>query len=96
MVLARFAPIIRTFAPFVAGVAKMCYRRYLAFSILGAVLWIGGFLYVGFFFGNLAVVKRNFTLIVAAIIVVSLLPAVLEVIRSRRAKAAPPQTESGR
>ncbi|MEY3386619.1 MAG: hypothetical protein RIR53_1430 [Bacteroidota bacterium] len=84
IVLARFMPIIRTFAPFVAGIGRMTYRQFLVYNIVGAVVWVVSFLALGYFFGNQPVVKKNFTLVIAAIIVVSAIPAVWEMIRARR------------
>ena len=74
VVLARFLPIIRTFAPFVAGVGQMPYGRFLTFSLTGSVAWVGLFVGAGFFFGNLAVVRDHFSVVVMGIIAVSLLP----------------------
>ena len=85
VIIARFMPIIRTFAPFVAGIGRMNYAKFLAFSVFGSLLWMGLFLSAGFWFGNLPIVKRNFTLVVLAIIGISLLPAVIEYWRARRA-----------
>jgi membrane-associated protein len=85
VIIARFMPIIRTFAPFVAGVGRMNYFKFLTFSIGGTLLWIGIFVVAGYLFGNIPVVKRNFTLVVFAIIIISVLPAVIEAIRARRA-----------
>lgn len=86
VVIARFMPIIRTFAPFVAGVGRMNYAKFLTFSIGGTILWIGAFIAAGYLFGNIPIVKRNFTLVVLGIIAVSLLPAVIEFLRSRRSR----------
>jgi membrane-associated protein len=82
-------PIIRTFAPFVAGIGRMYYPRFLFFSVLGSFLWIGLFITAGYQFGNIPVVKRNFTLVVLAIIFISILPALLEAVRARRARKQP-------
>jgi membrane-associated protein len=73
IVIARFVPFIRTFAPFLAGIGKMSYRWFLTYNVIGAVLWISGFLLAGYFFGSLPVVKENFSLIIYAIIGISLL-----------------------
>lgn len=88
IVIARFMPIIRTFAPFVAGVGTMPYRRFFLFNVTGAVAWVVGFVLLGLFFGNLPVVKKNFTLVIFAIIVISILPGVIEYVKHRRARAA--------
>ena len=83
VILARFLPLIRTFAPFVAGIGMMRYRLFVLFSALGSVAWIGSLTVAGYLFGNIPVVKNNLTLIIIGIIVVSLLPAVIEFIRHR-------------
>jgi membrane-associated protein len=85
IIIGRFIPIIRTFAPFLAGVAGMRYRRFLAFNIVGGVLWITSLVYAGYVFGNIPWVKNNLTLIVVAIVVVSLIPAVSTFLKERRA-----------
>src|SRR5574341_1473804 len=81
IVIARFIPIIRTFAPFVAGVGKMTYGRFLLFNVSGGAAWIGLFVLGGYFFGNLPIVKRNFTLVIFAIIFISIMPGVIEFLR---------------
>jgi membrane-associated protein len=86
VILARFLPIIRTFAPFVAGIGMMRYRLFVLFSALGSVAWITSLTVAGYLFGNIPVVKNNLTLIIAGIIVISLLPAVSEFIRHRKNK----------
>jgi membrane-associated protein len=83
IIIARFIPIIRTFAPFVAGIGSMTYPRFLAFNVIGGIAWVALFLFGGYFFGNLPFVKQNFTLIVIAIIVLSVLPGVFEYLRQR-------------
>jgi len=83
VLLARFLPILRTFAPFVAGVGRMSYARFLAFSFAGSVLWIGLFVLAGYFFGHLPVVRKNLTLMMLGIIVVSLLPGMIAWLRHR-------------
>jgi membrane-associated protein len=87
IVLARFVPIIRTFAPFVAGMARMQYRQFVLFNISGAVLWILGFLVAGYQFGNQPLVKRNFHFVIVAIIMVSAIPVLIEIIRARSSAA---------
>ncbi|MBI3223091.1 MAG: VTT domain-containing protein, partial [Nitrosomonadales bacterium] len=84
IIFARFLPIIRTFAPFVAGVGLMHYRLFVLFSALGGVLWIAGLSLAGYLFGNIPLVKNNLTLIIVGIIVITLLPALREVIRHSR------------
>lgn len=83
IIIARFVPIIRTFAPFVAGVGKMTYSRFMMFNVAGALLWIGLLVPAGYFFGNLEFVRKNFSLVVLAIIFLSILPAVVEFLRER-------------
>jgi len=90
LIIARFAPFLRTFAPFVAGVGHMTYRRFLAYSVTGGLLWISSFTIGGYFFGNLPFVKDNFKLIIVGVIVVSLMPAVIEVLRHRLKPANTP------
>lgn len=85
VVIARFVPIVRTFAPFVAGFGRMKYPKFLAFSVAGGILWICGLVSLGYFFGNLPIVKNNFGLVIIAIIFISILPAVIETIRARKA-----------
>ena len=84
VIIARFMPIIRTFAPFVAGIGRMNYLKFLFYSIVGTVLWIGLFITAGYLFGNIPIVKRNFTIVVLAIIFISLLPVLVEAWRARR------------
>ena len=87
MTMARFVPLVRTFAPFVAGVARMTYPRYFAFDLLGAVLWVFSLTLAGYWFGNLPVVKNNLSLVIVGIIVVSVLPMAIGWLRSRLATA---------
>ena len=87
MVLARFAPIVRTFAPFVAGIGKMDYGRFLVFNVTGGILWVLSLTAAGYFFGNLPIVKNNLSLVVLGIVVASIMPAVIEYVRHRRAAA---------
>lgn len=83
IILARFVPIVRTFAPFVAGISKMHYNRFLSFNAIGAALWVLIISSAGYFLGNFKVVQENFTMVVYAIVVISILPAVIEVIKHR-------------
>jgi len=85
IIIGRFVPIVRTFAPFLAGVAGMSYRKFLSFNVIGAVAWIGSLIYAGYLFGNIPWVKNNLTLIVMIIVAVSLIPATATFIRERRA-----------
>mgnify|MGYP001125536834 CR=1 FL=1 len=87
IVLARFLPIIRTFAPFVAGLGRMNFLKFWFFSLTGSVLWVGIFLFGGYFFGNLPVVKKNFSLVIGGIILVSLMPAFIGYLKSRKRKS---------
>jgi membrane-associated protein len=84
IIFARFLPIIRTFAPFVAGIGTMSYRLFLMFSALGSLAWIGSLTLAGYFFGNIPVIKNNLTLLVIGIVFVSFIPAIREFIRHRR------------
>ncbi len=89
IVIARFVPIVRTLAPFVAGIGAMTYRRFMAYNFGGALLWVGLITPAGYLFGQMPVVKKNFSLVILGIIVVSILPAVFEIVREwRRSKAA--------
>ena len=81
IILGRFVPIIRTFVPFVAGLSKMRYRHYLSFSVLSAIIWINSLTWLGYYFGNLKVVKENFSIVIAMIILLSLMPMFIEVSR---------------
>jgi len=83
IVIARFIPIMRTFAPFVAGIGNMTYMRFTLYNVLGSIAWVTIFIAGGYYFGNLPVVKRNFTLVIFAIIIISVLPIVFEYIRQR-------------
>jgi membrane-associated protein len=86
--LARFLPILRTFAPFVAGVGKMSYPRFVGFSALGTVIWVCGLIALGYFFGNVPFIKKNLTAMIVVIILISLLPMVISFIRSRTSGTA--------
>lgn len=97
IILARFVPIVRTFVPFVAGVGSMSYRHFLAYNVIGGFVWIYSFMYLGYAFGNLPIVQKNFKLIIVGIIVLSILPIVFEFIqgwRHQRAEARLGQRES--
>ncbi len=83
IIFARFVPIVRTFAPFLAGVGGMTYARFALFNVVGAVLWVGGFTLAGYFFGTIPAVKHNFTIVIIGIIFVSILPAVVEYLKVR-------------
>jgi len=86
--MARFLPILRTFAPFVAGIARMHYPRFLAFSITGSLLWVGGLVTLGYFFGNVPFIKQHLSLMVVGIIILSLVPMILGLLRGRLGRAA--------
>ena len=88
IVLARFVPIVRTFAPFVAGIGKMSYRYFAVYNVTGALAWVLSFLLAGYFFGQIPTVKRNFHIVIVAIIIISILPMVFEYLRARREPAA--------
>jgi membrane-associated protein len=88
IIVARFVPIVRTFAPFVAGSGQMDYRRFMTFNVVGAVLWVGLILPAGWFFGNIPIVKKNFELVVLGIIFISVLPMIIEIARAKMKKTA--------
>jgi len=97
IIIGRFVPIIRTFAPFLAGVAGMSYRRFLSYNVIGAIAWIGSLVYAGYLFGNIPWVKDNLTWIVLGIVTVSLIPAVATFLRERAdARAAAKQDTTKR
>jgi membrane-associated protein len=83
IVIARFIPIIRTFAPFVAGVGKMTYGRFLSYNVFGGLLWVLLFVLGGYFFGNIRIVRNNFSLVIIAIVLISVMPGVIEALRQR-------------
>ena len=89
VVLARFVPIVRTFAPVVAGVGKMYYPRFLAFDVGGGILWVWSFGLLGYFFGNQPIIKENFGLAIVGVIVISLLPVIFEAWRARYTRSRP-------
>ena len=87
IIIARFIPIVRTYAPFVAGACRMDYPKFLLYNVVGGVLWITLFLLGGYFFGNIPVVKENFGIVVVAIIILSVLPAVIEFVKHKKQPA---------
>lgn len=88
IIIARFIPIVRTFAPFVAGIGEMKYKKFMTYNVVGAVLWIFIFIPLGYFFGNLPFIQKNFKLVMLAIIFISILPPIIEVIRESKNKKA--------
>jgi membrane-associated protein len=92
IIIARFIPIIRTFAPFVAGIGSMTYWRFITYNVVGGILWVGICVFAGYFFGNIPIVKNNFSIVIIVIVLISVLPVIVEFIRHRmsRAKAAAP------
>lgn len=91
--LARFIPIIRTFAPFVAGVGKMRYGYFLTYNIIGGIVWTALFIFGGYLFGNMSFVRDHFSLVVLGIIIISVMPAIVEVLRSRAKPSTEPKAE---
>lgn len=85
IIIARFVPIVRTFAPFVAGIGKMSYSKFLAYNVIGGIFWVVSLAYLGYALGNLPFVKKNFEIVIFAIIGISILPAIIEVIRAKMA-----------
>ncbi len=83
IILARFVPIIRTFAPFVAGVGSMAYWRFASYNVVGGIVWVAVFVLGGYYFGNIPLVQRHFTLVIVVIIIISILPGVVEFLRQR-------------
>jgi membrane-associated protein len=84
IILARFVPIIRTFAPFVAGMGNMSYKHFASYNVIGGIVWVSVFIYAGYFFGELEFVKKNLSILILAIIFVSVIPAVVEIWRNKR------------
>ncbi|HZS43654.1 MAG TPA: DedA family protein [Blastocatellia bacterium] len=85
IIIARFIPIIRTFAPFVAGIGQMSYARFITYSIGGSIAWMAVFIFGGYFFGNIPVVKNNFSIVIIAIIIISIIPAIIGALKERKA-----------
>ena len=88
IILARFVPIVRTFAPFVAGMGSMNYRYFASYNVIGGIVWVGLFMYAGYFFGELEFVKKNLSVLIVVIIFVSILPGVIEIWRNKRKRPA--------
>lgn len=88
IIYARFIPIIRTFAPFVAGVGTMSYSRFAFYNIIGGVVWVSSFLLLGYFFGGIPIIKSNFTYVIFGIIILSVLPPIIELLKDRRKKSS--------
>jgi membrane-associated protein len=89
IIIARFVPIVRTFAPFVAGIGRMSYAKFLTYNVVGAIVWVVSLTYLGYALGNVPVVKKNFEIVILAIIFLSILPAAIEVLRGWLANRAP-------
>ena len=94
IILARFIPIIRTFAPFVAGVGVMKYKKFILYNVVGGIAWVAIFTFLGYFFGNIEFVKKNFELVIFAIIFISFIPPVLEVFKARKESKEAAQKEA--
>ncbi|MBI2043444.1 VTT domain-containing protein [Candidatus Pacearchaeota archaeon] len=84
IIIARFIPIVRTFAPFIAGIGKMNYSRFLVFNVVGGILWVGIFVFSGFFFGGIPLIEKNLNYVIILIIIISLIPVFLEFFRKKR------------
>jgi membrane-associated protein len=94
VIIARFMPIFRTFVPFIAGIGRMSYPRFLVFSIVGTIAWISCFVLAGYFFGNIPFVQKNFTVAIMVIILISAMPAAIEYIRHRKSQIQNPRSQS--
>jgi membrane-associated protein len=88
IIIARFIPIVRTFAPFVAGIGKMNYGRFITYNIVGGIFWVAICVFAGYLFGNIPIVKKNFSIVILVIVFISILPAIIEFLRSRSKKKA--------
>lgn len=88
IIIARFVPIVRTFAPFVAGIGKMTYKKFIRYNMIGGIVWVFSLVFLGYFFGNLEFVKKNFETVIFGIIGLSLLPMLIEIIRNKHKKTA--------
>lgn len=86
IIIARFVPIVRTFAPFVAGIGKMSYSKFIAYNVSGGILWVSSIISAGYFFGNIPVIKNNFTIVVLTIIFISVLPGIIEFLKFKLSK----------
>jgi membrane-associated protein len=94
IIIARFVPIIRTFAPFVAGIGSMTYWRFIAYNVIGGIAWVGICVFAGYYFGNLAIVKNNFSLVIIAIVLISVLPMAVEYLRHRMSRSRERATQT--
>lgn len=94
IIYARFIPIIRTFAPFVAGIGEMSYKKFISFNIIGAIVWVVLFLGAGYLFGNIPIIKNNFSTVIIAIILISLIPVVIEFFKARKQRTSPDHVDS--
>jgi len=95
IIIARFLPIVRTFAPFVAGLGRMGYPRFFTYNVVGGIAWVGLFTFTGYYFANIPFVKEHFPLVIVAIVLISVVPTVAELVRRRRRKAAPAAPTEG-